>query len=95
MFERYQVAMIVVDVESDGPIPGDYSMVSLGAVLVGSESEKTFFGKLKPVSDKWVPGALPVSGYSREETETFDEPKLVMEKFAEWLAGNSRSRLFF
>ena len=25
---------VMVDVEADGPIPGDYSMVSFGAVIV-------------------------------------------------------------
>ena len=90
------MAIIVVDVESDGPIPGDYSMVSFGAVLVDNDLDKTFFGKLKPISEKWIPDALAVSGYSREEAEAFDEPKLVMESFVEWLADNSKSRpLFF
>ena len=28
------MAYIMVDVESDGPIPGDYSMICFGAVLV-------------------------------------------------------------
>ena len=27
---------IMVDVEADGPIPGDYSMVCFGAVVVGA-----------------------------------------------------------
>ena len=26
---------IMVDIEADGPIPGDYSMVSFGAIVVG------------------------------------------------------------
>ena len=29
-----KMAYIMVDIESDGPIPGDFSMVSFGAVLV-------------------------------------------------------------
>ena len=28
------MAYVMVDVEADGPIPGDYSMICLGAVLV-------------------------------------------------------------
>ena len=57
----------MVDVESDGPIPGDYSMVCFGAVVVEPSLEKTFYGKLKPISDKWIPEALAVSGFSRED----------------------------
>jgi hypothetical protein len=28
---------LIVDVESDGPIPGDYSMICFGAVVVQEE----------------------------------------------------------
>ena len=58
--------VIMVDIESDGPIPGDYSMVSFGAVIVEEGLEKTFYGQLKPISEKWIPEALQVSGFSRE-----------------------------
>lgn len=76
---------IMVDVEADGPIPGDYSMIALGAVVVEDGLDRTFYGRLKPISDKWLPEALVVSGFSREETLTFDDPKTVMESFAGWL----------
>jgi len=76
---------ISVDVEADGPIPGDYSMTEVGAVIVEPSLDRTFHGKLRPISNKWVPGALAVSGYSREETMNFDNPQTVMENFAAWL----------
>jgi len=50
-----------VDVEADGPIPGDYSMVSFGAVAVEPTLQHTFYGEVKPISNKWVPEALAVS----------------------------------
>jgi hypothetical protein len=55
------MAYIMVDVESDGPIPGDYSMISFGAVLVDDRLDKTFYGQLKPISDRFVAEALAVS----------------------------------
>jgi len=61
----------MVDVESDGPIPGDYSMVSFGAVIVEPLLARTFYGKVRPISEKWIPEALAVSGHSREETMQF------------------------
>jgi hypothetical protein len=76
---------IMVDVESDGPIPGDYSMVCFGAIVVEPSLAKTFYGKLRPISDKWIPEALAVGGFTREETLAFDDPKTVMEQFAEWV----------
>ena len=56
----------MVDIESDGPIPGDYSMVCFGAVVVEPGLEKTFYGQTKPISGKWIPEALAISGFSRE-----------------------------
>lgn len=79
------MAYIMVDIESDGPIPGDFSMISFGAVLVNEALDQTFYGKLKPISDQFIPEALAVSGHSREETLAFDDPKQVMEDFRLWL----------
>ena len=79
------MAYIMVDVESDGPIPGDFSMVSFGAVLVNDALDQTFYGRLRPISEQFVFEALAVSGHSREETLTFDDPRQVMLDFAAWL----------
>lgn len=80
------MSWVSVDIEADGPIPGDYSMVCLGAVIVEPGLERTFYGQLRPISDKWIPEALAVSGFSREETQAFDDPEAVMRRFADWLA---------
>ncbi len=86
---------LMVDVEADGPIPGDYSMICFGAVVVEAALDKTFYGRLRPISDQWVPEALAVSGFSREETLAFAEPREVMEQFTRWLAENVRGRPHF
>jgi hypothetical protein len=79
------MAYIMVDVESDGPIPGDFSMISFGAVLVDEKLDKTFYGQLKPISNKYIQEALNISGHSREETLLFNDPKRVMERFSDWI----------
>lgn len=89
------MSLISVDVEADGPIPGDYSMICFGAIVVESSLKKTFYGKLKPISEKWVPEALAISGFSREETLEFPEPVFAMQDFAKWLAENSKGRPIF
>lgn len=83
------MSIIIVDVEADGPIPSDYSMVCFGAVIVEPTLSKTFYGKTKPISDKWIPEALAVSGFSREEHLTFDNPQLVMNDFEKWVRENT------
>ncbi len=70
-------------------------MVCFGAVVVEPSLSKTFYGETKPISELWVPQALAVSGISRSEHETFDDPKVVMEKFANWIEYNSHGRPVF
>jgi len=85
----------MVDVEADGPIPGDYSIVCFGAVIVEPALSRTFYGKLKPISGKWVPEALAVSGFRREGTVTFDEPADVMARFDDWIRSNVKDQPMF
>lgn len=63
------MSYIVVDVESDGPIPYQYSIVCFGAVVLTPELDKTFYGKIRPVSENYVPEALAVSGFNRQDHE--------------------------
>ncbi len=93
--ELRTVPYVMVDVESDGPIPGDYSMVCFGAVIVEPELNRPFHGKLKPISDQFIPDALAVSGFTREECMSFDNPKQVMEQFRGWVAANCKGRTLF
>lgn len=85
----------VVDVEADGPIPGDYSMIALGAAVVKRGEKRTFLGYLKPISDIWVPEALAVSGFSREETLEFPDPTTTMSAFTAWVKQNSDGNPMF
>lgn len=89
------MSYVMVDIEADGPIPGDYSMICFGAIVVEPELNETFYGRLKPISEKWIPEALQVSGFTREETLTFDDPTTVMHGFANWLSELSDGRPLF
>lgn len=86
---------VMVDIESDGPIPGDYSMVCFGAVIVEDGLSRTFYGQLRPISDRFVPEALAVSGFTRVQCLEFQEPKVVMQNFADWLRANCSGRILF
>jgi hypothetical protein len=89
------MSYIMVDIEADGPIPGDYSMVCFGAIVVEPSLSRTFYGQLRPISEKWVPEALQVSGFSRRQTLAFDEPKPVMQRFVDWVRAESTGRPMF
>jgi hypothetical protein len=89
------MAYVMVDVEADGPIPGDYSMICFGAIIVEPSLEKTFYGRLRPISDKCIEAALEVSGFTREETLQFEPPEKAMHEFRDWLRQYCKGRAFF
>ena len=68
------MSYVMVDIEADGPIPGDYSMICFGAVIVEPSLSRTFYGQLRPISEQWQPEALAVSGFTRERTLAFSAP---------------------
>lgn len=88
---------IVTDIESDGPIPHDYAMVSFAAIVLEPALDRTFFAELCPVSEQFQPEALKVCGYTREETLKFPKPEVVMPKFVSWLDSirKPKERLMF
>ena|SRR6266545_5385700 len=86
---------IMVDVETDGPIPANYSMICFGAIVVDEQLDKTFYGQLKPISEQWLPKALEISGFTRQETLKFGAPKIVMEQFRDWIREHSNNQPVF
>lgn len=89
------MSYIMVDIEADGPIPGDYSMICFGAVVVEPSLAKTFHAQLKPISKKWLKEVLAVSGFSRKETLKFENPKHMMQHFKTWVEKISKGRPIF
>lgn len=85
---------ISIDIEAAGPIPGEYSMLSLGACVVG-ETTTTFYIEFKPISQQFVSSALKVSGLSLEKLKSEGvEPAAGMAQLEKWISrvcGESRS----
>jgi hypothetical protein len=84
-----------VDVEADGPIPGPYSMISVGLAVAGRRGadfasarlgEQTFYRELRPISDEYVPEALAVSGLDRERlVRDGADPASAMKELTTWV----------
>ena len=85
----------MVDVEADGPIPGEYSMVCLGVIIVDPLLDRTFYGRVKPISQQWNAKALAISGFSREDTLAFDDPAKVMTDLASWIDAETKGKPIF
>ncbi|MFF4048368.1 exonuclease domain-containing protein [Streptomyces chartreusis] len=87
---------ISVDIEADGPIPGPYSMLSIGAAVAGVQDgdgftaadpeEHTFYRELRPIGEEFVPEALAVSGLDRERLKAEgSEPAAALTEFSDWV----------
>lgn len=85
-------AYFSVDVESAGPIPGMYSMLSLGACLV-EDYGQTFYVEFKPITKSFIPAALDVSGLDLDTLElTGVPPDVAMKNFGEWILKSAGER---
>ena len=77
---------VSVDIEADGPVPGDYSMISFGACIVGgSEWHEEFYIEIQPMTDNWVPEALAVSGLTREHLAACPTAQEATRQIVGWL----------
>lgn len=80
-----QEVFISVDVETAGPIPGEFSMLTLGACCVDDPS-RTFSCSIKPINSNFVLEALEVTGLSLESlTKEGLAPDIAMQKFGAWI----------
>jgi DNA polymerase III epsilon subunit-like protein len=80
---------VSVDVEASGPVPGDYSLLSIGACLV-KRPEERFYMELQPISSNFVPDALKISGLSMQRlARTGTAPQEAMRGFGDWVQESS------
>src|SRR3990172_4912034 len=86
------------DVETDGPIPGPFSMLSFALVYAGrfdgvlfqrpSSFDETLYKELKPISDQFEPEALRVNGMDRDRLcREGGSPEVVMTEASRWVRG--------
>ncbi len=84
------------DVETDGPIPGPYSILSFALVYAGSfdgqlftppESHaQSFYRELRPISEDYQPEALRVNGLDRDRLcREGERPETAMTEAAHWI----------
>lgn len=76
---------VSVDIESAGPTPSVYSMLSIGACLVDAP-EHGFYVELKPTTDAVVESAQAIGGLSLETLAREGvEPAEAMQRLEDWL----------
>ena len=76
---------ISVDVETSGPVPGEFSLLSVGACLVHNPTESVYV-ELQPDSLRHDAEALAVTGLSLEDLQQNGLPPIkAMEHLSEWI----------
>jgi 3' exoribonuclease, RNase T-like len=89
-------AYFSADVETDGPIPGPYSMLSFAIVYAGSfdghhfkrpgNYDRTFYRELQPISEEFQEEALRVNGLDRSRLcREGDSPQKAMTDASAWI----------
>jgi len=76
---------VSVDVETSGPVPGIYSLLSIGACVV-SEPAQTIYLELQPDGLQHDPEAVAVTGLALTKLENEGlAPQTAMLKLEQWL----------
>lgn len=76
----------VGDVEADGRAAGLHSLVSFAVVHVKNlEIVDHFRADLAPISSEWIPECLAVSNVTREQHLAYEDPAIVIPRFAAWV----------
>jgi len=89
------------DIETDGPIPGPYSILSFALVYAGAYDGDTFYvpptynqhfyRELKPISEDFEQEALNVNGLNRQKLITDGlAPETAMTDAARWVENVSK-----
>ncbi len=82
-------AYICVDVETAGAIPGDYSLLSIGACTI-DDPPSTLYVELKPINTQLSPEAARVHQLSLPHLQAHGlEPQQAMLQFEHWLEGQA------
>ncbi len=86
------------DVETDGPIPGPYSILSFALVYAGrfdgkrferpKHFDQSFYRELQPISDQFEPEALAVNKLDRDRLlREGESPAPAMTAASRWVRG--------
>jgi DNA polymerase III epsilon subunit-like protein len=81
----FDEAYISVDIETAGPNPSQYSLLSIGACSI-MHPDSNFYIELQPVNEEMLPEAYAIHNLSLDELKTSGvAPTEAMAQFETWL----------
>ncbi len=88
---------ISVDVETAGPIPADFALLSIGACLV-DDPQTSFYVEMQPDRERFTEEAMNIHGLTLDRLKQTGKPAAeAMQAFADWvreIAGPSARPVF-
>ncbi len=85
----FEACYISVDVETAGPHPGRFALLSIGACVV-TDLDRSLYLELQPDCPAYEPQALEISGLSLETLAEDGIPaEEAMRQFDNWLSANT------
>jgi DNA polymerase III epsilon subunit-like protein len=89
-----ELIYICVDVETAGPNPADYALLSIGAAVVG-QPQLTFYIELQPDREAVTDEALSIHGLQLSALAAGGTPpQAAMQLFAAWVREQARAPIF-
>lgn len=88
------LTLISVDIESAGPSPSNYAMLSIGACVIdvlelvdsAAEGPDHFYAELQPDREQALDSAMRVGGFTLDGLRASGtDPKTAMQAFADWI----------
>jgi DNA polymerase III epsilon subunit-like protein len=86
-----------VDIETAGPNPGKYSLLSIGACTI-DDRRSTFYVEMQPINENITPEAFAIHRLDLKQLrQKGHAPRIALEKFENWILSNlpSNSRAVF
>src|SRR5690349_16740598 len=91
MVNQTRETYISVDIEASGPVPGLYSMLSLGACVIGSDTQN-FYVELKPLTRRHTTEAMKVNGLNLARLQKHGvDPCEAIQALAKWVKSVART----
>ncbi len=99
MSTTFSTTYFCIDIEANGPVPGLYDMVSLGAVAVHPTQDgslkigEQLYLEIRPQAPRFDPNAAAIHGLSQERLMKEGLPrKEFCRQLSSWVAKNSKPK---
>lgn len=96
IYREHRVTWFCIDIETNGPVPGLYDLVSLGAVVVAPDADgvlsigETFYEEVIPTAPRLDPYAERIHGITQEHLREHGVSlRVLCERLRDWVEAHT------